>query len=381
LRRFTPLELEDLALIYGLTLRQYGEVRQAELVVIDLDGFGLLAKRKRGHVFACKGYFAHYPGKEGYYVFVTYTGPYRVVVVYLLDPGHVSPRSRFYDLYYQALGNLDNPEIGLLSRFDGGTTSGAIIEFLIDEGHLVLSKGNNSRTSRRLARRANNNTWECSPNQQANDLGWIKIPGCRHRGRVILLRTFRRDKVLYSHLFLNLPAQVLSVKEAVDLYNARQTMESMIKESRQVLWIGHLRTSHYWGLQAFIALGFLAHNLLTWSQQDVCGDTGLEDLGLKRFLQDFALTRSGAEGGTRCSNQTHTLSHHSFSAQGSPIYPVPPGFSPEERLPEPPLMARDLAPPPSSLAVPPRSPPPQGKDPVVWLQTAYRAGQFHGGTS
>jgi hypothetical protein len=302
LRRFTPFDLEDLALIHGLTLRQYGEVSQAEVVVIDLDGFGLLAKRKRGldlrqfefvfrgrgHVFARKGYFAHYPGKEGYHVFVAYTGQYGEVIAYLLDPGTVSPRSRFYDLYYQTLENLDNPEIRLLFRFDGGITSGEIIEFLIDEGHLVLSKGNNSRTSRRLARRANNDAWQwVSPNQQANDLGWIKIPGCRHRVRVILLRTFRRHKVVYSHLILNIPAEVLSVKEAVDLYNARQTVESMIKESRRVLWIGHLRTSHYWGLQAFVAFGFLAHNLLTWFQRDVFGDTGLGDLGLKRFVQDF----------------------------------------------------------------------------------------------
>ena len=302
LRSFTPLELEDLALIHGLTLRQYGEVSRAEVVVIDLDGFGLLAKRKRGldfrqfelvfrgrgHVFACKGYFAPYPGKEGYHVFVAYTGQYGEVVAYLLDPGNVSPRSRFYDLYYQTLENLDNPEIRLLLRFDGGITSGGIIEFLIDEGQLVLSKGNNSRTSRRLARRANNDTWEwVSPNQQANDLGWIKIPSCRHRVRVILLRTFRRDKVVYSHLILNISAEMLSVKEAVDLYNARQTVESMIKESRRVLWIGHLRTGHYWGLQAFVAFGFLAHNLLTWFQRDVFGDTGLGDLGLKRFVQDF----------------------------------------------------------------------------------------------
>lgn len=302
LRRFTPLQIEDLTLIHGLTLRQYGEVRQAEVAVIDLDGFGLLAKRKRGldfrefefvfrgrgHVFARKGYFAHYPGKEGYHIFVAYTGQHREVITHLLDPGDVSPRSRFYDLYHQILENLDNPEIKLLFRFDGGITSGEIIESLVDESHLVISKGNNSRTSRRLARRANNKAWEwVSPNQQANDLGWIKIPNCRHRVRVIVQRTFRRDKVVYSHLILNIPTEVLSAKEAIDLYNARQTVESMIKESRRVLWIGHLRTGHYWGLQAFVAFGFLAHNLLTWFQRDVFGDSGLGDLGLKRFVQDF----------------------------------------------------------------------------------------------
>jgi len=180
LRRFTPLQIENLTLIHGLTLRQYGEVRQAEVVVIDLDGFGLLAKRKRGldfrefeflfpergHVFARKGYFAHYPGKEGYQVFVAYTGQYGEVIAHLLDPGNVSPRSRFYDLYYQVLENLDGAEIILLFRFDGGITSGEIIEFLIDERQLFISKGNNSRTSRRLARRANNDAWEwVSPNQ------------------------------------------------------------------------------------------------------------------------------------------------------------------------------------------------------------------------
>lgn len=302
LRRFTSLQLEDLTLIHGLTLRQYGEVRQAEVVVIDLDGFGLLAKQKqgldfrefqfvfpeRGHVFARKGYFAHHPGKEGYHVFVAYTGQYGEVIAHLLDPGDVSPRSRFYDLYYQTLENLADPETRLLFRFDGGITSGEIIEFLMDEGHLVISKGNNSRTSQRLARRANNAAWEwVSPNQQANDLGWIKIPHCRHRVRVIVLRTLGQDQVLYSHLILNIPAEVLSVKEGVDLYNARQTVESMIKENRRVLWIGHLRTGHYWGLQAFVAFSFLAHNLLTWFQRDVFGDTGLGDLGLKRFVQDF----------------------------------------------------------------------------------------------
>jgi len=302
LRRFTPVEIDDLRLIHGVTLRQYGEARHAEVLIVDLDGFGLLAKGKggldfrefdfvfrgRGHVFARKGYFAHYPGKEGYHVFIAYTGQYGEVIAHLLDPGNVSPRSRFYDLYYQVLENLDGTKARLLFRFDGGITSGEIIEFLMDEEQLFISKGNNSRTSRRLARQANNATWEwVSPNQQANDLGWIKVPNCRHRVRVIVLRTFRPDKVVYSHLVLNIPAEVLSVKEAVDLYNARQTVESMIKESRRVLWIGHLRTSHYWGLQAFVTFGFLAHNLLTWFQRDVFGDTGLGDLGLKRFVQDF----------------------------------------------------------------------------------------------
>jgi len=302
LRRFTPMQLEDLTLIQGLTLRQYGEVSQAEVVVIDLDGLGLLAKGKRGldfrqfelvfpqrgHVFARKGYFAHYPGKEGYHVFVAYTGQYREIIAHLLDPGNISPRSRFYDLYYQVLENLGGLEIRLLFRFDGGITSGEIIEFLIDEKQLFISKGNNSRTSRRLARRAKEENWEwVSPNQQAQDLGWTKIPHCRHQVRVIVLRTFRRDKVVYSHLILNIPAEVLGVKEAVELYNARQTVESMIKESRRVLWITHLRTSYYWGLQAFVALGFLTHNLLIWFQRDVFGDTGLGDLGLKRFVQDL----------------------------------------------------------------------------------------------
>jgi len=95
--------------------------------------------------------------------------------------------------------------ISLLFRFDGGITTGEIIEFLIDEGQLFISKGSNSHTSRCLARRANNDAWEwISPNQQANDLGWIKIPNCRHRVRVIVLRTFRRDNAEYSHLILNI---------------------------------------------------------------------------------------------------------------------------------------------------------------------------------
>jgi len=104
------------------------------------------------------------------------------------------------DLYYQVLENLDD-EIKLLFRFGGGITSGEIIEFLTDEGQLFISKGNNSRTSRHLARRANNDAWEwVSLNQQANDLGWIKIPNCRHPVRVILLHPFRPDKVVYIHL-------------------------------------------------------------------------------------------------------------------------------------------------------------------------------------
>ena len=302
LRRFTPLEVEQLTLIHSLSLCQYGQVSKAEVVVIDLDGFGLLAKQKQGldfrefefvfpeqgHVFARKGYFAHHSGKEGYQVFVAYTGQESEIIAHLLDPGNVSPRSRFYDLYFQILENLDNPQIRLIFRFDGGISSGQIIEFLIDQGHLFISKGNNSRTSRNLARRANNKSWEwVSANQQANDLGWIKIPQCRHLVRVILLRTFRHNKILYSHLILNIPQIFLSLKEAVSLYNARQTIESMIKHSRRVLHIDHLRTTHYWGIQAFVAFAFLAHNLLTWFQRDVFGTTSLADLGLKRFVQNF----------------------------------------------------------------------------------------------
>ena len=169
-------------MIHALTFREYSGVDQVEVLVIDLDGFGLLAKRKRGldfrefefffpdrgHVFARKGYFAHYPGKEGYQVFVAYTGRLEDVIAHLLDPGNASPRSRFYDLYYETLEALDDPTLTLVWRFDGGIMSGEIVEFLIDEGQLFITKGNNSRTSRRLARRANNKMWEwVSPNQQA----------------------------------------------------------------------------------------------------------------------------------------------------------------------------------------------------------------------
>lgn len=302
LRRFTPAQIEDLSLIHALTFREYSGVDQVDVLVIDLDGFGLLAKRKRGldfrefeflfpdrgHVFARKGYFAHYPGKEGYQVFVAYTGQLGDVIAHLLDPGNTSPRSRFYDLYYETLEALDDPTLTLVWRFDGGIMSGEIVEFLIDEGQLFITKGNNSRTSRRLARRANNKMWEwVSPNQQAVDLGWIKIPNCRHKVRVILLRTYRDGQWIYSHIVLNIPEHVLSVKEAVDFYNSRQTVESMIKEGRRVLYVSHLRTSHYWGLKGFAHCVFLAHNLVNWFQRDVFGETDLADLGLKRFVKDI----------------------------------------------------------------------------------------------
>ena len=37
LRRFTPLQLEQLTLIHSLSLRQYGQVNKSEVTVIDLD--------------------------------------------------------------------------------------------------------------------------------------------------------------------------------------------------------------------------------------------------------------------------------------------------------------------------------------------------------
>ena len=106
--------------------------------------------------------------------------------------------------------------------------------------------------------------------------------------RVILLRTYRDGQWVYSHIVLNIPDHVLGVKEAVDSYNSRQTVESMLKEGRRVLHISHLRTGHYWGLKGFVHCVFLAPYLVNWFQRDVFGETDLADLGLKCFVQDIA---------------------------------------------------------------------------------------------
>lgn len=273
-QRIDPEAVEDLVSVRQMLYEGHGLARHMHgLIIVDLDSTGLIVK---GNQFerADAGYFAKHRGEIGYQLnLACASNAGKEVLAHILDPGHVNPGARFWDLLYQvgeALGFLDER---LFIRADRLYGVGAYVSHLIELEIGFLLKGRDSRTARRWVNELEPTlAWiQVDPTCWVVDIGQRHMPNCPYLVRVILIRTLdqKSQTYHYSYLVTSLPATECSEVDLFHFYNERVTLEKLIERCKNVWHISHLPTHSFEGLLFYFELRFLAYNLLLWYQHYV----------------------------------------------------------------------------------------------------------------
>lgn len=289
LNRFGPWEVSDLALIHEQLLRTFGLFRRCHKIDIDYDCSGLITYGKT-YMFARKGYFPRKRGKRGYQLALGVpSSPELNEILYLqLDPGNMYHGARLWDCIYQVadlLGSLD--KIGII-RTDAITGTIANIKELQECELDFIMRGRNSRTAYHIAETLCYDDWQMIDLfTRIADIPEKEIPGCRKPVRVILIedRENKKQETKYIHIYTSISPKRMDAVEVRDDYNGRQTMESTIKVDKNGLGIRNLRTRNYYGIQAFLYLAAITHNLLALFRDRVLSTTGLADIGITELTQ------------------------------------------------------------------------------------------------
>jgi hypothetical protein len=262
-------------------------------VDIDIDTTGIVVY---GDTYECKkkGYFSHQQGKEGYQLTAAITNSAcNFVIANILDPGNVSPGSRFFDILYSAaesLGSLDR--IGLI-RADRAQGTGENVQELIELGMEFLIKAINGKTALKYIESIGygNISWtEVTDIVKVADIGMQAVPSCCHKTRVILIETitFNKKKKEYVKKYTNLYVRIkreMNDAEIFNLYGERQIIESVFDTSKNGLAIDVLKCRKFAGLSSSIILTFISYNLLCLFRKDVLSGLGLENLGIKEIIK------------------------------------------------------------------------------------------------
>jgi hypothetical protein len=237
-------QLFQLDQLFETLLRTYGLWQQQEKVNLDFDCTGLVVY---GDTFELcrKGYFAGHPGSKGYQLSLTSTFGYepREIVSLHLDPGNSHPNARFWNGIYQAAEICGLERLGVI-RADAAQGSGPNIQELIELGLGFTIKGYSVLTARNFARELVHEQWDAIDLfTRVADLGLKKIYRCRYPVRTILVETLNaRGRIDYFNVFTHFPSDLMSGPEVFHYYNARQSIEALIKSEKNSLHITSMKT-------------------------------------------------------------------------------------------------------------------------------------------
>lgn len=289
INRFRFQEIQQLNLVLDQLLLGFGLYNSNQKVDIDFDCTGLITYGKT-YEFSRKGYFPHKRGTHGYQFSLgatSYSG-FNEILYLQLDPGNTHHGARFWDCIYQVaelLGSLDR--VGIV-RADAINGTRANIKELQEAEISFIIKGNDSRTAQNIARSLYYKDWQTIDFlHRIADLPERNIPNCPKPVRTILIedRDNKEYEPKYCHLYTSISPQEMDAVEARDYYNKRQTIEAMIKSDKNGLNISNLRTRKYFGIQAFLYLASITHNLIELFRYYVLSDTGLANLGLTELVE------------------------------------------------------------------------------------------------
>lgn len=261
-------------------------------VDIDIDTTGIVVYGDT-YEHKKKGYFSHQQGKEGYQLTAAITnGPCNFVIANIVDPGNVSPGSRFFDILYsvaESLGSLDR--IGLI-RADRAQGIGENVQELIELDMEFLIKAINGKTALKYIKSigyGNINWTEITDIVKVADIGMQTVPSCSHKARVILIETltFNKKKKIFVKKYTNLFVRIkrkMDDAEIFNLYGERQIIESSFDTSKNGLGVDVLKCRKFAGISSSTILTFISHNLLWLFRKDVLSELGLGDMGIKETI-------------------------------------------------------------------------------------------------
>jgi hypothetical protein len=276
-QRIDPAAIEDLRHVVQVLHAAHGLARHLDgIILVDLDATGLIVTGDHFEL-ADAGYFAKHRGAEGYQLSLACASNAGMeVLAHLLDPGHVNTGARCWELLSsvgETLGFLDRR---VFIRADRAYGSGAFIAHLLELEVGFLIKGRDARTAQRWVTELGETiAWvpvdtTCS----VADIGLRPLPDCPHPVRTILIRIWdtASQRYTYSYLVTTLPWAQCSEVDVFHFYNERVTLEKLIERCKNAWHLTHRPTHAFWGLQFYVALRFLAYNLVLWYEQHVLGE-------------------------------------------------------------------------------------------------------------
>jgi hypothetical protein len=282
---------EDLLAEYS-TVRQ--RLRRGERVVIDVDQTDIPANG-RTYQATARGHFKK-KGQRGYQATAVFAGDTGggedEVLATFLDPGNAHATWRFADVLdalERVLGPLDHLP-GLILRFDCQYATVDDLALLLRRKIHFVGRIYADQTAATWAREwATALRWvELSPVKWVADLGVGPVsPGrpdvaCR---RLLVRSTGARQKLGYTAILTNIPADALPTAELEPFYEARQTIEGWLSEATDALQLKGLWSRAFCGLEAFLLLAALTSNLLNWwERRELLPGSGLPHLGLRQLL-------------------------------------------------------------------------------------------------
>lgn len=257
----------------------------AKQVVIDLDQSGLIANGKN-YELAEKGYFCKKKNQKGYQLSTAFCGETGETLSLYLDPGNTHCGYRFPDLVKDVLKKLPDAanEKRLVLRVDSGYGSEDNIEH-IKHKVLFVAKGYSTTKAANIAKSIKKSDWE----EVDGCVDLVEIPS-KGNLRYIIVRTLTsKGDFKYSMLISNITLAGMSAIEMFHFYNKRQTIEAFFKSCKNVYHIKNLRTKKFEGIQAFLWLVFITHNLVSWFKSTMLSETRMENVGTKTLVEKLGL--------------------------------------------------------------------------------------------
>ncbi len=175
----------------------------------------------------------------------------------------------------------------IVLRADSGLGTGETITVMLERGYLVVVKGRDARTARKLAAAILTPEWlPVDAHLRAAEAKSTRVTGCPFDVRLVVCeRTADRGRVSYYVLVTNLSISTYGTVALVAFYNARQTIEAFNKVIGSVLYLDHLRTGSITTNEAVAQLAMLGHDFLSWSAHRFFADTPYAGIAIRELVQ------------------------------------------------------------------------------------------------
>jgi hypothetical protein len=250
-------------------------------VIVDIDQSGLIANGKT-YELAQKGYFCKKKNQKGYQLSAAFCGNNNETISMYLDSGNNHCSARFGDLVNDILVKLSDTrkDNRLILRVDSGYGSDDNL-ITIKNKILFVAKAYSTVRATNIAKTIGKQDWaevdEC--------VDVYELPNTDDLRYIIVRTLTRKGDFEYTMLVSNIPLAKISALEMFHFYNKRQTIEAFFKTCKNVYHIKNLRTRKFEGIQTFLWMVFITHNLLSWFKSTMLSDTKIEGVGTKTLVE------------------------------------------------------------------------------------------------
>lgn len=283
IRRVDSKGLEQLKSVHHQLFMQNAQCLSSPgFVVVDVDQSGLIANGKT-YELAEKGYFCKRKNQKGYQLSAAFCGGNNSETISMyLDSGNNHCSARFDDLVNDILVKLSDirKDNRLILRVDSGYGSDDNL-MKIKNKILFVAKAYSTVRATNIAKTIDKQDW-IEVNECVDIYELPNTDGLRY---IIVRVLTRKGDFEYAMLVSNIPLAKMSALEMFHFYNKRQTIEAFFKTCKNIYHIKNLRTRKFEGIQAFLWMVFITHNLLSWFKSTMLSDTKLEGVGTKTLVE------------------------------------------------------------------------------------------------